>query len=209
MANFAFRNNEAKHCGGSVYALKTTLNIVGCSVDDKSGKYRDCSSCTLLFMQNSAEILGGAVYTADSTLNFEGCSTLSGNSVKYCGGGVHAQNSTLKFSGNTTFSSNSVLYSGGGIHGLGATLYFSGISSFTANTAGRGGGEYLANSFNLFSKNATIDFVNNSATEYGGVVYVEDLNPITYCTETLFALDRCFFELMNCLKFLTLHHQTL
>ena len=110
IANSAFRNNEAKHCGGSIYALKTTLNIVGCSVDDKSGKYRDCSSCALLFMHNSAEILGGAVYTADSTLNFEGCSTLCGNSVKYCGGGVHAQNSTMKFSGNTTFSSNSALW---------------------------------------------------------------------------------------------------
>jgi len=58
-------------------------------------------------------------------------------------------------------------------------FYFGGINSFIANTAGRGGGEYLANSFILLSKNANIVMDYNIATEYGGAAYVEDLNPIT------------------------------
>ena len=35
---------------------------------------------------------------------------------------------------------------------------------------------------------------NNSATEYGGTVYVEDSNPITYCTSEQLVLEKCFFE---------------
>ena len=129
------------------------------------------------------------MYTLDSTLTFEGCNTFSGNSAWYYGGGVHSQNSTLKFSGNTIFSSNFVQYNGGGIHGVGTTLYFSGIGSFTANTAGRGGAEYLANSFIFLSRNSTVIMNNNSATEYGGAVYVEDSNPITYCTSEELVLE--------------------
>ena len=179
--NTTFKKNKAEYYGGSIYTWKTTLNLVTYRVD-RNSKYADCSSHTLLFMNNSAKFLGGAVYTSDSTLTFEGCNTFSGNSVKYYGGAVHSQNSSLKFSGNTIFSSNFVQYNGGGIHGVGTTLYLSGIGSFTANTAGRGGAEYLANSFLSLSRNSTVIMNNNSATEYGGAVYVEDSNPITYCT---------------------------
>jgi len=135
--------------------------------------------------------------TLDSTLTFEGCNIFSGNSAQYYGGGVHSQNCTLKFGENTNFSSNSVQYNGGGIHGLGTTLYFGGISSFIANTAGRGGGEYLANSFIFMSKNATVVMDNNSATEYGGAVYVEDSNPIAYCISKFenWSWDKCFFQI--------------
>ena len=41
---------------------------------------------------------------------------------------------------------------------------------------------------------------NNSATEYGGAVYVEDSNPITYCISEELVLDRCFFETYELLE---------
>ena len=122
------------------------------NVENCSG---DSNSCNLDFMDNSALIQGGAVHAEDSTLRFEGFNTFSGNSARYYGGGVYSENSTLTFSGNTDFRSNSGWLQGGGIYGLGTSLYFSGNSSFTANTAVRGGGEYLADSFNFLSRNAT------------------------------------------------------
>ena len=94
-----FRKNNFEYCGGSIYALKATVNIVGCRMDGKFRKYYgDCNSCTALFMYNSAQFFGGAVCTLDSTLTFERCNIISGNSAQYYGGGVHSQNCTLKFS---------------------------------------------------------------------------------------------------------------
>jgi len=75
-----------------------------------------------------------------------------------------------------------------------STLYFNGIGRFTANTAGRGGAEHLAISFIFLSRNTTVIMNNNSATEYGGALYVEDSNPITYCTSEQLVLDKCFFQ---------------
>jgi len=72
---------------------------------------------------------------------------------------------------------------------VGTTLYLSGIGSFTANTEGRDGAEYLANSFLSLSRNSTVIMNNNSATEYGGAVYVEDSNPIIYCTSEELVLE--------------------
>ena len=76
------------------------------------------------------------------------------------------------------------------MHGFGTLFYFIGSSSFTANTAGRGGAEYLAISFIFLSRNTTVIMNNNSATEYGGAVYVEDSNPITYCTSEELVLEK-------------------
>jgi len=147
-----------------------------------------------LFNSNLALIHGGAIYTDSSTLTFERCNIFSGNSAGYYGGGIHTENSTLKFSGDTTFSSNSARQQSGGINGLGTSIYFRGNITFTANTAARGGGEYLANSFNFFSHYANLTMDGNNVTEYGGAVYVEDYDPVSYCFDIdIYKLDRCFF----------------
>ena len=203
-----FMNNSARLHGGGFYAWNSTLNFTGSSTFMNNsarlygGGFRTyesilyfgnsatqstelygggCDSDNLVFMNNLASIHGGAVYTEDSILCFEGCNIFSGNSARYYGGGVYSENSTLKFNGNTKFRSNSGHLQGGGIYGLGTSFYFSGNSSFTANTAARGGGEYLTSSFNFFSRYANIVFDKNNATEYGGAVYVEDSDPISYC----------------------------
>ena len=128
-----------------------------------------------------AMIHGGAVYAEDSVLSFQGHNIISGNSAQYYAGGIYSKNSNLTFSGSTSFSSNVGQLLGGGIYGLGTLLHFIGNSSFTANIATRGGGEYLVNSFNFLSQNASVTMDSNSAIEYGGAVYVEDSDPISYC----------------------------
>ena len=189
--NCVFRKNSAKRFGGGIKIFRystiefTTTNIW------TNGSY---SSCTVCFTENSALIHGGAIYTADSTLSFQGSNAFRGNSALQYAGGIYSRNSTLKFSGNTCFRSNIGCILGGGIYGLGTALYFSGSSSFTANTAAKGGGEYLSNSFNFLSKNTSVTMNNNNATEYGGAVYVDDFDPISYCFSDLRSVERCFFQ---------------
>ena len=152
-------------------------------------------------MNNSALIHGGAVYSDSSTLSFRGCNVFSGNLAHYFGGGVYSSNGTLKFSGNTSFSSNKGRLQGGGIYQLGTSTFFSGKTSFTANTAARGAGEYLANSFNFFSRYAILTMDKNNATVYGGAVYVEDSDPTSYCFPDIKDLGRCFFQIYGSLEF--------
>ena len=176
-----FMKNSAALHGGGFYTLVSTLYFGNSTTQNTELYSGGCDSDNLVFMNNLASIHGGAVHAEDSILRFEGCNIFSGNSAHYYGGGVYSDNSTLKFNGNTTFGSNSGHLQGGGIYGLGTSLYFSGNSSFTANTAARGGGEYLTSTFNFFSPYANIVFDKNNATEYGGAVYVEDSDPISYC----------------------------
>ena len=195
-SNITVGNNSATTSGGGFYAKSSTLKFA--TTDDDTGPYRggSCSSDTSVFISNSVSVHGGAMYTGDSTLSFERCNIFSGNSADYYGGGIHADNSTLKFSGDTMFISNSGRLQGGGINGLGSSIYFSGNTSFTANTASRGGGEYLANSFNFFSRYAILIFDGNNVTQYGGAVYVEDYDPVAYCFNIdIQKLDRCFFQI--------------
>ena len=180
-----FGNNSAG-IGGGIFATASTLRITA----DNIGKY----SGTSHFLENSARIHGGAVFTEDSALSFQACSNFSGNSAQYSAGGIYSKNSNLTFNGSTSFNSNSGQLLGGGIYGLGTLLYFTGNCSFTANTAARGGGEYLANSINLFSQAASATMDSNNATEYGGAVYVEDSDPISYCSPENINLENCPFQ---------------
>ena len=192
--NSIFKNNYAAVAGGGIYAKVSTLSITG----NGSGSIENCagaaSLCTSIFAQNSAVIHGGAVYAEDSVLSFQGHNVICGNSAQYSAGGIYSKNSTLTFSGNTTFSSNSGRLLGGGIYGFETLLKFVGNSSFTANTAARGGGEYLVNSFNLLSHDASVTMDSNNATEYGGAVYVKDSDPISYCFADITNLERCFYQ---------------
>ena len=184
-----FRKNSAG-IGGGIYATVSTLSIIR-----NSGNYSGAGHlCTSVFMNNSARIHGGALYTEDSALSFQGCSTFSGNSAQYSAGGIYSRNSNLMFNGSTSFTSNSGELLGGGVYGLGTLLYFTGNNSFTANTAARGGGEYLVNSINFLSQAASVTMDGNNATEYGGAVYVEDSDPISYCSPENINLENCPFQ---------------
>ena len=195
----SFRNNSAA-TGGGISARSSTMKVAAKGSENfTENSSRSCSS----FMDNSAQLHGGGLYTKISTLLFEGCISFTGNSALYFGGGMCSRNSTVMFSGNTSFTSNTGQLKGGGMYGLGTSLYLSGNSSFTANTAAKGGGQYLENSFNYLSRNATLTMDSNRATAYGGAVYVEDSDPISYCLpgKNFFpittAVEECFIQIYN------------
>ena len=212
--NCVFTNNSASSQGGGIYLLHSTLNLIGKGAFRKNSGWIGGGICarestlsitgnssdsirklyTSVFTKNLAMIHGGAVYAQNSGLSFQGHNTFSGNCAQYFAGGIYSKNSTLTFSGNTSFCSNSVKFLGGGIYALGTLLYFNGNSSFTANTAARGGGEYLVNSVNFLAQNASVTMDSNIATEYGGAVYVEDSDPISYCFPGSVSLEKCLFQ---------------
>ena len=187
-----FENNSAG-IGGGIYTIGSTLTITGNRSDNIGERHGGSRLSGSSFMKNSAMIHGGAVYGEDSVLSFQGHNNFRGNSAQFYAGGVYSKNSTLRFSGSTSFKSNSGQL-GGGIYGLGTSLYFTGNGSFTANTATRGGAEYLVNSFNFLSQSASVTMDGNNATEFGGGVYVEDSDPISYCFPESLNLQRCIFQ---------------
>ena len=191
--NSTFRKNSAG-IGGGIYVEVSTLSITGNSSDNVRERNEGGKVYTSMFRKNLAMIHGGAIYTDGSIINFHGHNIISSNSAQYSAGGIYSKNSNFTFSGSTNFRSNSGQLLGGGIYALGTLLYFIGNSSFTANTAARGGGEYLVNSFNFLSQNASITMDSNNATEYGGAVYVEDSDPISHCFPESINLERCLFQ---------------
>ena len=200
-----FRNNSAA-TGGGISAHSSTMKVAAKGSGNFTENFsRSCSSFTSVFMDNSAQLHGGGLYTKNSTLLFEGCISFIGNSALYFGGGMCSRNSTVMFSGNTSFTSNTGQLKGGGMYGLVTSLYLGGNSSFTANTAAKGGGQYLENSFNYLSRNATLTIDSNRATEYGGAVYVEDSDPVSFCLpgKNFFpiptAVEECFIQIYGIL----------
>ena len=100
------------------------------------------------------------------------------------GGGIYAEDSTLNFTGNTTLKFNRARIGGGAVSVLGGSLNFTGETHFINNSALRGGALYLEykSHFRLPHKNETvIHMVGNTAVEYGGAIYVQDVNPFGYC----------------------------
>lgn len=100
------------------------------------------------------------------------------------GGGIYAEDSTLNFTANTTVKFNRARIGGGAVSVLVGSLNFTDEIHFINNSALRGGALYLKykSSLRLPHKNETvIHMVGNTAVEYGGAIYVQDVNPFGYC----------------------------
>ena len=186
---FTFQNNTLSFTGNVNFTHNSALNGGGVSLMSSALKFTG-----ICIFTNNSVIHGRAVYTEDSVLSFQGHNYFCGNSAQYSAGGVYSKNSNLTFNGSTSFNSNSGRLLGGGIYGFGTLFYLTGNCSFIANTAARGGGEYLVNSFNILSLDASVTMDSNNATEYGGAVYVEDSDPVSYCSHLSLYLERCLFQ---------------
>ena len=167
VSNFnSFTHNAAKIFGGGIFAVSSTLFLMGESI----------------FAKNTAEGHGAGVYADTSTVVFCGSSTLAMGFAYHDGGGIYAEDSTLNFTGNTTLKFNRARIGGGAVSVLGGHINFTGEIHFTNNSALRGGALYLEYKSSLrLSHTSVIHMVGNTAGEYGGAIYVHDVNPFGYC----------------------------
>ena len=191
-----FMNNLAELEGGAIYVMKSVVELigkVGFVANTATGKGACAAICvssgTLIlqgnssFVNNSAKY-GGAIQASSTTLTIQGISSFINNWAKY-GGGIHAESSNLTFAHHQS-SQHARRSSSCDECNICSSVFNSstilGIS-FVNNTAlWHGGAQYFdVTSTFSFHQPAHVHFQNNSATEFGGAIYVVDVPSRSEC----------------------------
>ena len=193
-----FSNNGAKGNGGVMYTdhrsiitfkVNTTVNFFNNTADSNGGVMYIVHSCTITFDGNSAvnfidndgDDNGGVIYIKDySKIIFQRNSNASfhHNHANGNGGVMYIdQNCNLKLKERARVVLNSnEAYLGGGVYMKSSSfiIYGNSYMKFIDNTALRDGGAiYLRDQ--LYFKQlefSSVTFYNNSASDYGGAIYV-------------------------------------
>ena len=146
-----------------------------------------CGSCIFRNNNGGIRIRGDYVRLLRSThLNFakNSVTVISENTVpdqigKQYGATMFISDAIVEFSedSHTEFVNNQALLSGG-ITAVRSQIWFTDDSTlvFVQNTGYYGGaiGLYEKSEFTFYQSNATIEFINNSARNYGGGLYIDD-----------------------------------
>ena len=186
-----FTGNSANYYGGVIFASSnSSLTFIG----------------TTGFSNNFANRYdGSAIYAETKTLlKFTGISDFianTGGAISICDYVV------IIFTGTINFISNSAMKGGAILADRNSKLTFDGNISFTnnghdsTNEVSRGGAIYLAlNSTFSILPHTTVRWENNHAT-LGGAIYISDINPLIYCSQTAPYIaayvprEECFFQL--------------
>ena len=181
--NCTFQNNSAE-VGGAVFAFQLRSSVV-------------LSKST--FVRNKA-CIGAAVYAGDAhSENGEQSYNLhlvdvemNENQYIPCGNGARGaavyfnEIGYLNITGHGTGSKFIENKPRGAIQGVGSNLHVSGTVSFTNNFGESGGAIYLTNDAHLYFHNCNVRFTQNTATRFGGAIYIEgdqtiETNILTYC----------------------------
>ena len=138
-------------------------------------------------LRNNSAKHGGALNVIDSKINVQGALTMVSNKATVSGGGIYLIHSELTFSENSTLTlfGNEGSEKGGGAMATSSTILINGshnVINISHNRAKNGGGLYfqLNSNFLIFKSEASkhdekiVIFSSNSASEYGGAVYVSD-----------------------------------
>ena len=169
--------------GGAITGFQSTIILGG----------------TSSFLNNQA-IVGGAVMVVDSTMLTYGDTTIESNMATRSGGGIALHRSSLQIKGNCWISSNRA-ERGGGVHAASSTIniHHRRCLQVNKNSAELGGGVYLEvdSRINLLKTSIYYDifslmFTANSATKYGGGVYVDDNSNAGACESDI----ECFIQII-------------
>lgn len=107
---------------------------------------------------------------------------------------ILAQNTQVLLSGTTLLSATSMTSA---ISSLSSNITLSGSVSFVNNTGIRGAAIALHSSILSIAAHANITFINNSAKQKGGAIYIEPgVVPSTVINSQ--TPSTCFYELLNC-----------
>ena len=121
---------------------------------------------------------GSAIYAISSTVHLYGnISFVSNTGICYsyelgCGDGIQLYDSTAVFSGNITFRDNSATHSltRGALCIYKSNVTISGYMMFAKNKALHGGAVFVYYSNVSYNTSGRINFVNNTASSFGGAV---------------------------------------
>ena len=210
--NTTFSGNSASTGGGACAEYSSNVDISGTTIFSSNlasdlgggvsatfGSNVNISGNTT-FSNNSATDSGGGVYTLDSSnVDISGNSLFSGNSARKGGGIYESCDSVLNISGTSNFSSNSAVQGGAIFLNknitllLDETIFFTG-NGHSAEVSSNGGAMFLdVTSTFIILPNTSVYWVNNHAT-LGGVIFVDQIPQVSFCSQTLLKKD-CFFQL--------------
>ena len=183
--NSTFQNNSAAE-GGAVFALQLPSSVV---ISDSN------------FCGNKA-CIGAAVYAGDAhseygeqsyNLNLVDVELIENQYIP-CGNGAKGAAvyfNEIDYMNITGYSSSGSKFIGnkpqGAIQGKGSNLHIFGAVTFTKNSGETGGAIYLTNDAQLYFHNfCNVNFNQNTATRFGGAIYIEgdqtiEANILTYC----------------------------
>ena len=193
-----FIANSASNHGGGFTVVRSTLHLNGSttfknnSAASGGGMYIDDSEADIdgsnCFLNNTADSGGGAIYARYSEVEMNGKDLIVANTTGRQGVPIHASSSTSILQGSSSFMSNYANY-GGGIYSERSYLIMVHHNcSYLNNTALRGGAQYFdVNSNFSLHQTAHVNFQDNTATEFGGAIYVEDVP----------SRNECFFHIQN------------
>ena len=189
-----FIQDNARYEGGAIYIRASKVNMSGKNVLE----------------HNSAAMRGGSLFATCATINFTGI-TMIANSKSPEGAAIHMAYSSIIAEGSTQFWNNLAHY-GGAVFSENSNFTFGGStcgkeqcdvepgSFFMNNTAVRGGAMHLDHQSSIFiNPPACMHFKNNTATEYGGAMYVIDIAGTNTCPPLLDLPSRneCFVHVIR------------
>ena len=155
-----------------------------------------------IFFNNNEGLIGGAMYVIRSYITFTGYSLFEENKADL-GGTIIAFHSQILFSGGVAKFALNTARAGGGIYASETDIIVNSTINFISNVADYGGAMYLSGTGTLIlqSPYATLATANNHASEYGGVIFVDDTPTVYQCSIERTALIQfnnlpsCFMDL--------------
>ena len=156
---------------------------------------------TTSLLENNSERSGGALYLSESRISISGNLVVANNTANDSGGGAFLYLTKFICSGNCTFVSNRAKWRGGGIRAISSQIilrresiwknlqYKCTILNISHNVAREGGGvclemNSLIRGLDDHDYFYNMQFLNNSAFENGGAIFVDDGSYSGTCKST-------------------------
>lgn len=152
--NNTFENNSADK-GGAIYSNGTI------------------SSTNSTFINNTATSQGGALFLENTVDDFRGTGDVYENNSAVRGGAVYVTSTASAVSTDGTFKNNKASEYGGVFYIDDNAKFESKFDYCDNNTADCGGVFYVNSTANIVIKAEGSNYTNNSAINYGGVLYLE------------------------------------
>ncbi len=186
-----FTHNRAE-CGGAISVAGQDTYLTGTTMSGNTGSAVCISEGFLTFVgttiiHHNIGTTGGGINSKNAIIRFQGSTSFDSN-YALAGGAINSIQGKLSFEHrNVLFKGNRADSNGGAIYAIGSTINLTVTSlNLVSNSAMNGGAMYLSAVaiLMLLPLGSTLHTYNNSATEYGGAIFIEDNPTIEQCSFT-------------------------
>jgi hypothetical protein len=201
-----FVQNKARYGGAAYLGKERHVKLVNISITESNGSALYISESNVTFagttvISRNSGSFGGGTECIDSLLTFKDAANYQANSAEK-GGAISVIQSAIAIHGTLQFALN-VAEEGGAVHAIGSSISFSDYSAanFSTNLAGNGAAMYLS-AATLTLGATKLEFHNNSADGYGGVIFHKDTPNTLQCSfmdnsetaDRFLSLPYCFLQ---------------